>query len=120
MAADKIEVLRQAATLHDVGKIGIPDAILLKPGKLTPDEWTTMQAHTTMGARILAGSPHRLLQLAEEIALCHHERWDGTGYPRGLAGSRSRSQDGSSQLRMCSMPSPANAHTSEPGRSIRR
>ena len=69
------------APLHDVGKIGIPDRILLKPGALDPDEWLVMQSHTLIGARILAGSDSRVVQLAEEIALTHHERWDGGGYP---------------------------------------
>ncbi|MDR7486057.1 MAG: response regulator [Armatimonadota bacterium] len=83
---DLIEFLRRAAPLHDVGKIGIPDAILLKPGRLTPQEFEVVKAHTTIGARILSGGRFPLLQLAEEIAHDHHERWDGTGYPRGLAG----------------------------------
>jgi putative two-component system response regulator len=82
-----VERLRRAAPLHDIGKIGVPDAILLKPGRLTREEFSVMQTHTTIGARILGGSEVPLLQLAEEIALCHHERWDGGGYPRGLAGS---------------------------------
>jgi putative two-component system response regulator len=69
-----------------VGKIGIPDAILLKPGKLTPEEWRIMQTHATVGTRILRGSQAPVLQLAEQIALCHHERWDGTGYPTGTQG----------------------------------
>lgn len=83
---ETVELIREAAPLHDLGKIGIPDAILLKPGPLTPEEWTSMRSHTTMGARILAGGGSALMEAAEEIALCHHERWDGTGYPRGLAG----------------------------------
>ncbi len=84
--AEDAERLDRAAVLHDVGKIGIPDAILLKPDRLTPQELAIMRTHTTGGATILAGSPHPLLRLAEEIALTHHERWDGTGYPQGLAG----------------------------------
>lgn len=79
--------IERAAILHDVGKIGIPDEILLKPGRLTPAEYLQMQAHTTAGAAILAGSNHELLRLAEQIALSHHERWDGTGYPHRLAGT---------------------------------
>lgn len=79
------ELIRRAAPLHDVGKIGIPDTILRKPGKLTPEEFDVMKSHTTIGAQILSGSRSPLLQLAEEIALTHHERWDGTGYA-GLAG----------------------------------
>jgi putative two-component system response regulator len=81
-----VEILRRAAPLHDVGKIGVPDAILLKPGRLTPDETAVMRTHTTIGARILSGSEFPLLQSAEQIALSHHEHWDGTGYPHGLAG----------------------------------
>jgi CHASE1-domain containing sensor protein len=80
------EVLRQAAPMHDVGKIGIPDAILRKPGKLTPEEFEVMKTHTVIGALILEGSSVPLLQMAREIALNHHERWDGDGYPAGLAG----------------------------------
>jgi putative nucleotidyltransferase with HDIG domain len=79
--------IRRAAPLHDVGKIAIPDAILLKPGKLTSSEFNSMKTHTTIGAEILSGSQSRLLRLAEEIARSHHERWDGTGYPAALAGA---------------------------------
>lgn len=82
----EVALIRQAAPLHDVGKIGVPDAVLLKPGHLTPDELAIMRAHTTLGARLLAGSGAPLTQLAEAIAHAHHERWDGTGYPRALAG----------------------------------
>jgi putative two-component system response regulator len=82
------EVLRHAITLHDVGKIGIPDAILRKPGALTPDERKVMESHTVIGARLLADSPSELLREGETIALSHHERWDGTGYPQGLAGEQ--------------------------------
>ena len=81
-----VELIGQAAPLHDVGKIGIPDRILLKPGKLTPEEFERMKQHTTIGARLLAGSPIAVLQMARDIALRHHERWDGTGYA-GLAGT---------------------------------
>lgn len=80
------ELIRRAAPLHDVGKIGVPDSILLKPAKLTPDEFEVIKTHTTIGARILSGSKFPLLQLAREIALAHHERWDGGGFPEGLAG----------------------------------
>ncbi len=82
----EVEMLSSASIMHDVGKIGIPDSILLKPGKLDAQEWQTMQQHTTIGARILHGSPSELLQAGEVIALTHHEKWDGSGYPRGLAG----------------------------------
>ncbi len=79
-------LIRRAAPLHDLGKIGIPDHVLLKPAKLDPGEWEIMKTHTTIGARILSGSRSPLLQLAETIALTHHERWHGTGYPAGLRG----------------------------------
>jgi putative two-component system response regulator len=78
--------LRMAAPMHDVGKIGIPDAILQKPGALTHEEFERMKQHTTMGAQMLAGSTSPVLQLAEKVALCHHEHWDGTGYSQALAG----------------------------------
>jgi putative two-component system response regulator len=81
-----VEHLREAAPLHDVGKLGVPDAILLKPGRLTGDERAQMQTHTRIGGTILAGSSFPVLRLGEEIALTHHERWDGTGYPYGLTG----------------------------------
>lgn len=78
------ENIQRASPMHDLGKIGIPDSILLKPGKLTPEEWEVMKTHTTIGAKLLANSHSSLLQLAEEIALTHHEKWNGQGYPRGL------------------------------------
>lgn len=84
---EEVHLIRRSAPLHDVGKIGIPDIILRKPGKLTPEEFEVIKTHTTIGARILSGSRSRLLQVAEEIALTHHERWDGTGYA-GLAGEK--------------------------------
>ena len=80
-------LLRRAAALHDIGKIGIPDALLRKPGALTEGEVRVMRTHTSIGARILGGSQVPLLQLAETVAKSHHERWDGTGYPRGLKGN---------------------------------
>jgi CHASE2 domain-containing sensor protein len=80
------ELIGHASAMHDVGKIGIPDRVLLKPGRLDADEWALMKTHTTIGAAILGGSNSELLQLAEQIALTHHERWDGTGYPAGLRG----------------------------------
>jgi putative two-component system response regulator len=86
LPAVQIEMIRRAAPLHDVGKIGIPDVILLKPGKFTPEEFEQMKSHSAIGAQILSGSGVPLLQLAEEIAQNHHERWDGSGYPRGLRG----------------------------------
>ena len=83
---DKIDLLQKAAPMHDLGKIGIPDNILLKPGKLDDQEFFTMKSHPEIGAEILKDSPHALMQLAEKIALQHHEKWDGSGYPGGLKG----------------------------------
>lgn len=83
-APERVELIRQAAPLHDVGKIGIPDAILKKPGRLTPDEMAIMRSHTTIGASILGGGQSELMRMAEQIARTHHERWDGTGYPDKL------------------------------------
>lgn len=77
---DQVELIRRAAPLHDIGKIGIPDRVLLKPGKLTSEEFVEMKDHIMVGAKTLSGSRSPLLQLAEVIALTHHERWDGTGY----------------------------------------
>ncbi len=82
------ETLLYAAPMHDIGKIGIPDRILLKPGKLDPDEWEIMKTHTLIGARILEGSATGFIRLGEVIALSHHEKWDGSGYPRGLKGDQ--------------------------------
>ena len=78
--------LRIASAMHDVGKVAIPDSILLKPGPLTPEERDVMERHTEVGHQMLAGSEHPVTQLAAEIALTHHERWDGGGYPQGLHG----------------------------------
>lgn len=83
----EVENIRHAAPMHDVGKIGIPDAILLKPGELTGDEWKIMKDHTIIGRNILKDSESEIIQLAEIIALNHHERWDGSGYPNGLKGN---------------------------------
>ncbi|GAB3486677.1 HD domain-containing phosphohydrolase [Marinomonas epiphytica] len=80
------EELLHAAPMHDVGKIGIPDAILLKPGRLNDEEWQVMRQHTTMGAEIIGKHSSSLLKLARIIALTHHEKWDGSGYPEGLKG----------------------------------
>ena len=82
----EIELVRNAAPMHDVGKIGIPNAILIKAGRLTDAEWAVMRRHTCIGARMLSGSPSKVLQVGEVIARSHHEKWDGTGYPNGLAG----------------------------------
>lgn len=81
----EVELIRRAAPLHDIGKIAIPDSILLKPGKLTNEEFEVMKLHTATGAEILSGGQSALLRLAEQIALTHHERWDGGGYPAGLS-----------------------------------
>lgn len=80
------EILRVAAPLHDLGQVGIPDAILNKPGKYTPREFAVMKSHTELGHRILAGSRTPTMRAAAVIALSHHERWDGRGYPHGLSG----------------------------------
>jgi len=88
IADDDARLMGAAAQLHDLGKIGISDTILLKPGRLTPEEMAVMRTHATIGAAILAASDVPLLQLAEQIAASHHERWDGAGYPAGLAGER--------------------------------
>jgi HD-GYP domain-containing protein (c-di-GMP phosphodiesterase class II) len=79
-------LLRQAAPLHDLGKIAVPDSVLLKPGKLTGEEFEVVKTHAVLGARVLAGGDSDLLLCAECVARSHHERWDGTGYPDGLAG----------------------------------
>jgi len=82
---DEIDDIRVAAPMHDVGKIGVPDGILLKSGRLTPEEYEVVKLHAEIGARMLQGSDIPLLHMAEQIARSHHERWDGTGYPHGLA-----------------------------------
>jgi len=83
----EVELIRQAAPLHDIGKIGIPDAVLMKPGRLTPAEFDVMKTHTEIGARLLSGSNFPLLRLAQEIARTHHEWWNGSGY-LGLLGEQ--------------------------------
>jgi putative two-component system response regulator len=87
MSVHMAAALRLAAPLHDIGKLGIPDQILLKPSGLTGDERTVMETHTTIGAHILGESEYPVLGMAREIALTHHERWDGDGYPAGLRAS---------------------------------
>ena len=84
MPADEADLLLNAAPMHDIGKIGIPDAVLLKPGKLSPEEWEVMKRHTVIGAEIIGDHPSELLRTARIVALYHHERWDGKGYPKGL------------------------------------
>jgi putative two-component system response regulator len=83
---ERVEIMYYASPMHDVGKIGIPDNILLKPGGLTAEEFEIMKSHTTIGGKILHGSRAPILMAAETFALSHHERWDGTGYPKGLKG----------------------------------
>lgn len=85
--AEDVECVRLAAPMHDIGKIGIPDAILLKPGKLTPEEYEIMKSHTLIGASILRNSHSPMMQLAERIARSHHEWWNGAGYPDGICGT---------------------------------
>ena len=81
-----VELIRRAAPLHDLGKIAVPDSILLKPEKLTDEEYEVIKTHAAVGASILEGSASPLFQTAEQVARAHHERWDGSGYPGGLAG----------------------------------
>ncbi len=85
-APQAVDDIRVAAPMHDVGKIGIPDQILQKPGELTPEEYEIMKTHTLIGGRILDNPDIPLLQMAKEIALSHHEKWNGSGYPCGLSG----------------------------------
>lgn len=87
MTDEDAETLRDAAPMHDIGKIGIPDSVLLKPGKLDADEWTTMQKHVEYGVEILGRqSDSKLMQMAIQVAQYHHEKWDGTGYPNQISG----------------------------------
>ncbi len=86
MDKDFCDMIYRASPMHDIGKIGIPDSILLKPGGFTPEEWGTMKTHTMIGSNILSGNSSPYLQMGQEIALGHHERWDGGGYPGGLKG----------------------------------
>ena len=86
LVEEQVSLIRQAAPLHDVGKIGIPDSILLKAGKLTDEEFEVMMSHAALGAKLLTASGSPVLQMGTTIAESHHERWDGTGYPYGLAG----------------------------------
>lgn len=83
---DRADMIFQASQMHDIGKIGVPDAILLKPGRLTPAEWAEMQRHVDISGEILSQPRSELLKLARVIAMTHHEKFDGTGYPQGLAG----------------------------------
>lgn len=87
MDEEQVDLILNSSPMHDIGKMGIPDAILLKPGKLTEEEWVVMRRHTLIGASILKGGSSKYLEAGAEIALTHHEKWDGTGYPNGLAGT---------------------------------
>ena len=80
------ELMLNASPMHDIGKIGIPDAILLKPGKFEPAEWEVMKTHAAIGGKLLEGDDSDLMRMAQEIAISHHEKWDGSGYPYGLSG----------------------------------
>lgn len=86
MPSDFVEAITFASSMHDIGKIGITDSILLKPGPLTTEEFEVMKSHTIIGEKILVGSTYPMIQFAASIAMTHHERWDGKGYPRGLKG----------------------------------
>jgi putative two-component system response regulator len=86
MTKDFCDTIFYASPMHDIGKIAIPDAVLLKPGSFTPQEWSVMKAHCALGAQILARGKSPYLQMGAEIALNHHERWDGGGYPNGIKG----------------------------------
>jgi putative two-component system response regulator len=80
------DLILNASPMHDIGKIGIPDAVMLKPGKFEPHEWEIMRTHAAIGGKLLEGDDSALMRMAREIALTHHEKWDGSGYPAGLAG----------------------------------
>ncbi|MBE0439154.1 MAG: response regulator [Gammaproteobacteria bacterium] len=86
IADDEAELICLASSMHDIGKIGIPDNILLKQGKLDPDEWEIMKTHVDIGADLLSGSDHPLLIKARAVAMTHHEKWDGSGYPNNIKG----------------------------------
>jgi putative two-component system response regulator len=86
LPSKEVQNILYASPMHDVGKIGIPDNILMKPGKLTDEEFGIMKTHSIIGANILAHSKSKILKVAEQIALYHHEKWNGKGYPQGLSG----------------------------------
>ena len=98
----EVELILHASRMHDVGKIAVPDAILRKPSSLDGPEWRVMRGHPTIGSLILDNSTSELLQAGRVIALCHHERWDGGGYPSGLAGRTFRCGGGSARSPMSS------------------
>jgi putative two-component system response regulator len=120
LGENEVELIRSAAPLHDVGKIGISDLILLKPGRLTFEEFEIMKTHTTIGVKILSRSAHSVLQLAAEIALTHHERWDGTGYLHGLRERTFPCPVASWRLPTYLTRSPTNGPTRRRGRSLKQ
>jgi putative two-component system response regulator len=88
LGPEAVQLIFQTAAMHDLGKIGVPDRILLKPGSLSPEEWVLMRQHAQIGADIIGRHDNELLATARAIALTHHEKWDGTGYPQGLKGEQ--------------------------------
>ena len=108
LAPNFVELILYASPMHDIGKIGIPEELLIRPGPLNVDEWVKMRQHTSMGAGILEGSTFPILQMGERIAISHHERWNGTGYPNGLAG-----EDIPIEGRICAVADVFDALTSE-------
>ena len=102
------ELILNASPMHDVGKIGIPDSVLLKPGKLNGEEWAIMQSHVRIGGEILSGGGSKLMEVARSIALTHHEKWDGSGYPEGLS-----AEDIPIEGRICALCDVFDALTSE-------
>lgn len=85
---EEVQNIQSATPMHDIGKVGIPDKIIIKPGKLTPKEFEIMKTHTIIGAKILEGSKSEILRMGQKIAISHHEKWDGTGYPYGIGGAQ--------------------------------
>jgi len=108
LSDEDAEIILCAAPMHDIGKIGIPDRVLLKPGKLDADEWKIMQSHVTIGGELLSGGESPLLDIARKVALTHHEKWDGNGYPNGTAG-----EDIPIEGRICAIADVFDALTSE-------
>jgi response regulator RpfG family c-di-GMP phosphodiesterase len=109
------DLMLKAAPMHDIGKIGIPDYILLKPGKLTPEEMDNMRRHPLIGSKILAGSDAPVIRLGEEIARTHHEKYDGSGYPNGLKEKIFRCQAALWRSPMFLMLYPVRGRISPPG-----